>query len=634
MTEVALMLLLLLLAYGMGAWILRLFKISYSSLEEFVFATGLGFGVVAYLMFLIGMLGLLYTRVAYGLLGILLISAFPSIKRILLKLYRSRPDISNFRLSRLGIIVGLILLAHIAVNLIADMAPPMNGDTLATYLAIPKIWVEKHKIVEISYHPASYIPSTIQMLSTLGLLLRNGILSQLISGFLMGVLAIVVIYLLARQKYSQEVSLAAAAIFYATNVVCWLAYSAKVDLGWAFFELLAIYGFFRFLFAQDKEANQWLLLAGVFLGFSVGIKYSAYSAPIIVLGAIIKFVFLDKKPLKIAAKPLGYFLIITALVASPWYIRNQIFTGNPVCPVLTDLYVFAKSFNQTSGIIGYFTVFWHMSMVRMAEGNSMPAGPIFLAFIPGLLFLRKVDYRIKFMLLYSLAFSILWYSQLQRTRHFLPVLALLSIVAAYGIYRLMDGSALLRKLIPIILVAMLSFNLAVTVKRNIYNHNPILYIIGREGEEEFLSRALTRFISHANYGMIKYINEETENSAKILAFPHYVHSYYFDRDIYDDDKIANAQTVEEVLREVEREGFTHVFVNAYERRSQVKPWQRHLFRLPLSFSSSGPLDELTKIFGKKGIFLDTFKDRYLELIFSHGGQYLYRIRDYEKAQGN
>jgi len=621
--------LLLLLSYGIGAYILRLFKLDLSRSEDFIFSAGLGFGAIAYMMFFIGISGFLCTRVAYGLILILLIATFANIKRILVNLPKTK---FNFRLSHFGTIIGLILLAHIIVNLVADMGPPMNGDTLGVYLAIPKIWAQQHRITGIPHLNATYLPSTVQMLSTLGLLLRNGILSQMVSGFLMSILAVSVVYLLARRWFSREISLTAACIFYSTDVINCLAYSAKVDLGWVFFELLAIFAFLSFIFEKNKKEEKWLLLSAAFLGLSLATKYSAYSIPIIAVGAIIKFIFFDKKPIGSTGKALAKFFIIISAVASAWYIRNYILTGNPAYPLFTEAAPFGMKCapNQASGVLGYFTVFWHMCLQPMSEKMSHPAGPVFLGFIPCLLFLKKIDKRIKLMLIYSFMFSIIWYTQLQRTRHFLPALALLSIAAAYAIYRLKDFSRLLNRFIGIILIIILLFSLIVTLKHNILTYNPIPFVLGRETKEEFLSRSLSKFTTHADYEIIKYINENTNKSARVLIIP-YGHGYYIDRDVLDGWQIVGIKDVDEIRDFMHKQKISHILINPFKKKTIVPaclgaPNTRYL-RQEGVVSDAFLLfkDVFSGWFGETAIFSNEFR-KDLKLILSHNGQYLYEVK--------
>ena len=630
MIEILLMVLLLLVTYGMGAPTLRLLRVDHCSKSMILLLSiGLGFGIIAYVVFFLGILGLLYVRTAYILLAVLLIGAFPNVKRILSKLYKDRSAVFNLSLSRLGIVTTLILVGYIVVNLIADLAPPANGDTLAGYLAVPKIWVQNHKVVEIPYLVYAYLPSNIPMLSTLGLLLKSDLLSQLISGFLMGILAMATIYSFAREGFSRETSLTAAAIFYATPVVSWLSHSAKVDLGWTFFELLAIYTFFNFFSARGKETTKWALLSGIFCGFSMGTKYASFSAIIIALGIIIKILVIDKKELGRTLKVLAHFLIPAVLIASPWYIRNYLFTGNPVYPVFTfDLA--GKGCNQSSRIIEYFTIFWHMSMIHMSKGMSQPAGPIFIAFTPCLLLLRKINYRIKFMLIYSLAFSILWYSQVQFTRHFLPALALLAIVAAYSIYRLMDSNALLRRFVPLVLVGMLSINVVTTVGH--VGVKGILFVFGGESRETFLSRAFSKgkWVTHENYEMIKYINTKTDKSVRILVFGS-LHPYYIERDYigyywykpgyFGDTEISREKDIDKLMVELKRKKITHVFVNPFKFVKVHTGYSWEKIEL-----DGDPFPAFREAFGNTAIFSDESRGKYLKLVFSYDGQYLYKIR--------
>ena len=135
--------------------------------------------------------------------------------------------------------------------------------------------------------------------------------------------------------------------------------------------------------------------------------------------------------------------------------------------------LFQCDFNEGQGIGSYFVSLWNMGLLFMSRGKSVPAGPVFLAFLPFLIFLPKIDRRIKWMLLYSFFFSLLWYIGLQSTRHFLPAIGLLSIITAYTAYRLMDTGQYLKGYVSILLVLMLSFNLASTIRRNIISINPI-----------------------------------------------------------------------------------------------------------------------------------------------------------------
>src|SRR6185436_7140355 len=73
----------LLVSAGLGRRLAHFIKVPFASgLEELVFAAGLGFGTLAYIILALGLLGLLYPEAAYVLLVLLGLTLFVDIKAI------------------------------------------------------------------------------------------------------------------------------------------------------------------------------------------------------------------------------------------------------------------------------------------------------------------------------------------------------------------------------------------------------------------------------------------------------------------------------------------------------------------------------------------------------------------------
>jgi hypothetical protein len=632
MIEFLLLVLLVIGAHGLGAPILELLGLSHiSKMIFFLISLGLGFGVMAALVFVLGLIGLLYAEVAYIAVTLALIVSLIRIKKYVQMYFKTKKTGSGWELSGFMVIIILVLIGHIVANFMADLDPPTNGDTLMGYLAVPKIWINNHRLVEIPYLGFSYLPSNIQLLSTLGMLLKNDILSQLISGFLMGILAAAVVYAAAKEFFSREVGVVAAAIFYATPVVSWLSHSAKVDLGWLFFELLAIYCFVNFLKAKGNMSLKWALLSGIFCGLSAGTKYSVFSSVIITFVMIIKVVIIDGGKYGEKLRILVFFLIPVLLMASPWYIKNYVSTGNPLYPMFTGMGFGDKSGNYGSGIFGYLTFFWPMSLTRMSKGMSMPAGPVFLAFVPCVFLMGKINPKIKFILLYCFVFSLLWYSQVRYTRHFLPALALLSVVAAYSVCCMRGHKGILRKFVSLILFVMLSSNFVASLDN--IGLKGLFFVLGGESRDKFLSRvfAKEKCTTHANYEMIKYMNTQTDKHARILAFGH-PHAYYIERDyiglyLCNEDylggiNIYKESDVHKTFLALKKKKFTHVFLNPF-----VAVKTKNGYSWKILNTEKNPFVAFRKAFGDIPLFTDESKERYLRTVFSCHGQYLYKILD-------
>ena len=112
------------------------------------------------------------------------------------------------------------------------------------------------------------------MLSALGLLMSSDVISQFLTGFLMVAMVAGAIYVLGRRYFSFGAAVCAATFFYLIpEVYRFLVRSAKVDLGWAFFEVLALTALFAW--REQREHPRWLVLAGVFSGLALGTKYIA-----------------------------------------------------------------------------------------------------------------------------------------------------------------------------------------------------------------------------------------------------------------------------------------------------------------------------------------------------------------------
>ena len=85
-TNFVLLLALTLVAFSLGDRVFRYQRTHFSSsLENFIFSTSLGFGILSFLVFVLGFLHLLYRSVSYTLLVILTVASIPQIRTLLKK---------------------------------------------------------------------------------------------------------------------------------------------------------------------------------------------------------------------------------------------------------------------------------------------------------------------------------------------------------------------------------------------------------------------------------------------------------------------------------------------------------------------------------------------------------------------
>jgi hypothetical protein len=152
---------------------------------------------------------------------------------------------------------------------------------------------------------------------------------------------------------------------------------------------------------------------------------------------------------------------VAAVVASPWYIKSYLWTGNPVYPFFFDLfggrYWTAEAarlyraeqlgFGMGHGLLAAALAPWNLTM-HGARFSNLPQrplvytsiGPLFLALIAGLILLGRLDRRVKFLLTYSLIAFCAWFGLSQQMRYAIPLLPPLALCAGFS------GSEIMRKL--------------------------------------------------------------------------------------------------------------------------------------------------------------------------------------------
>ena len=498
----------LLAIYGMGRALRRLVRLPlWSHAADLAYTFAFGLGAVVTLLFALALIGWLRPLAGWLLLvGGVLLAAWQH--RSLLADLRALAEVGRWGLAASWFVkaAALIALAFALLNLIADLAPPIEGDTVHQYLLVPRYWVEAGRYIQPTHIWASTLPGNMMMLSAWALLLRPGYsLATLITGLGMSALLALGVYALARLHYGRGVAALAAVVIYTVPDVGYLAQSAKVDLGWAFFETLALAAFFRWLrFPADEEAlgRWWLVLAGLCLGLAAGSK----TQTLISVGLLGGWIALRQARRRDGRGLLLSMLIFGgAIIAAgfPYYLYNALAHRNPFYPVFADLFV--RLFDATPSprselgtevfypwtVSGYFANLWNASLGHTSPGFYLGfiAGPLFLLAIPigwtlGLLRGERPAWD---MLGYAFAFSIVWFLVKQAVRHFLPGLVLLAVVSALTLWKLGHQPTVLRRAILGIVILALGWNVMTSVGV-LYWSGAYRVALGLESREAFLHR--------------------------------------------------------------------------------------------------------------------------------------------------
>ncbi len=515
MLEILSLFLIVLVSTALGKKVFKLFKVKFlSQLDNFLFSLGLGLGALSCLVLALGCLGWLYPLIFYLLFIFFFVFLFKEIREIVGSFWEKAHHLDYSQLTLFEILLFIILGLHILFNLLVSLAPSIYWDELHYHLTAPSIFIQAHKISYLPFIPNSNYPLALEMLYTLGMLLRGDLLPALIH-WLFGVLTVVGIYSFSRHYFNPRVALLSSSIFYATPVINWLSNIAYVDLGFTFYLLLSTFAFFNYLL---KKEDKHLYLAAIFCGFSLSIKYSGVICLFLLNLGIGASFFLNRDKFLPYLKKMAIFSIISLLVASPWYLKNFVFTGNPVYPFLGSFFggIEVKASKEVwQSIIGFggrgkgirslLLLPWNITIYGQYFAGLI--GPIFLSFIPLLLFFRGVERKVKYLLVFSGLYFLFWFFSSQQSRFLLPGLATLGIGIAWLTEQLRRKDRYWECFIALIMIATFIFNFYLLSYAQSGRLPVALHL---ESKDHYLS-------SHLNtYEAFKFIDKELPLSSKIF----------------------------------------------------------------------------------------------------------------------
>ena len=506
------------------------------------------------------------------------------------------------------VILFTIFLIISSIYLFSSLTPTFDGDSLFGYLSLAREYSIHNKIIPIDYYYGSTFPQNGQLLTTLGFLLNDQITAQLVISWLMGILCCLVIFSFGKSIGNIKSGLIAVVIFYGSYSVAFINQSAKIDLAWAFFDLLGVYAFFKWFFSlndtKNKNNSNWLLISGLLLSIAIGIKQVSAFTIIIIFFAIIIFYFLKYKFLDFGLFRNILFFSIPIIISFHWIIRSYI---------LSEAFVYtASELPNNHGILGFFITIWEMSMLGSAssiEGSMGKAiGPILLAVLPLFLITKKIDSRVKSILIFCFLMSIFWYNGVQRARHFFTAIALLSICAGYIINHIIKINMKGRKFFLVVIIFFSFFNILPWVYVNIFSINKYSYLMKRD-LNQFLEQNLDKWKWYPNFAVTNYVKNELPKDIKIAALST-GNSYYLERKFYGARKtligpsfidLKNDVTISNFLKKLKKYQITHVFLNEHV----IEKWNL------------------------QDCWLNdrTFKEKNMTMIITKDGQSLYKIVD-------
>ncbi len=554
-----------------------------SPLEAICLRAGIGLGIFSFATLGLGLIGLLNPPALFWSLFLLVAIRFRNdlfaIVRDVLAIQLPIP--SRFERALAGFIaVSLIIAALFA------LMPPISWDSQTYHLVEPQHAIELGRIApppDIVYFS---FPSLGEMLFLGAMILKSDIAAQMVHfGYLILMLGAILAF--ANRFSSPRVGWLACAILIAVPSLLVVSTNAYVDVMLVFYAFAA---FYTCIIALDKSDNRWFVLTGVFAGMAMGIKYTGIFVPVAIF---ILILFHNRNRYWLSA---ASYLLSTMLFAAPWYLRNLIFTGNPVYPFLFggrywDAFR-AEWFSRFgSGLVTMplkiLTAPWDATVFGLegSEPYSATIGPLLLAILPLALFQivntranktnqasvsNQYEFRFTFyILVFSLALYLFWLygivesKLLIQTRLLYPAFPTLAIGAAIVFDRLSAfdlAQFSLQRFVRLLLVIILALTLlgyALAFAAN----NPLAFIFGAVSRDAFLKGTLGDYYSAATF-----INSELPRDSKIVSLWE-PRSYYIHRAIQPDvildlfeHRLSQTRDVDVIALGWQDAGYTHVLL--------------------------------------------------------------------------
>jgi len=470
-------------------------------------------GTYSYLIFSLGIFEVLYKNVVIiSTLIYLLLAAVYFFKN-----HRLNIRYPKIKLDKISKFLLLVLGLQIAVNLIGVLGPEISFDALWYHLTLPRIYLASHAILNIPGGLLYYsdMPKLTEMLYVGALSFGSEIIAKFIH-FSFGLFLLITIYQISKKFLSQKFSLIATLVFYSSLVVGWESITAYVDLSWAFFELMALWGILNWF---ENKSRRWLLVSGLMLGLAISVKVIAFESLIIFLGLFIYDMYQHKSKILLLIKNYSVFFGASIIVPLPWFIFSFINTGNFFYPYFSKL---AVDSGQTFSLLNF--TFILRDFYNLFLNLNDPISPLYLILLPVILVaLKKSDFRIKMMFTYAFLGFLIWYliEQVRGGRFLLPYLPAFSILASYSIYKLKSRNMQKFLIVVVILVALSSVSY-----RALANSKYLPVILGQETKAEFLTKNLN-FSFGDFYDTDGYFQKQIKASDKVLLYGFH-NLYYLD----------------------------------------------------------------------------------------------------------
>ncbi|MFQ5849158.1 MAG: ArnT family glycosyltransferase [Candidatus Binatia bacterium] len=521
----------------------------------------------------------------------------------------------------LGFLFWLLILAVLLAEIVLGLVPPAVRDELIHHLAIPRLYVEAGRIIEVPFALFSYRPMLLDMLYTPFIKWGWDSVPKLVHG-LFGFLTGLLLYAYVARRLNPVYGLLAFFLFISTPIVLRLSNLAYVGLGLTFYSTASLLCLLKW--KESGYCLGWMILAGLLAGFALSTKPNGLLV-FFLLFSVLVFILGEEgeRGIRQIACWALLFFVFAFLPFGPWVLKNISQTGNPFFPLFTSLFgslTGGENGEPPLGILSsrqllYGESGWQVAALPLrvffsGQDNSPQyfdgvLNPMLILFLPWAFKGKWVEEK---RLLFGFAVFYFLYALFLvdlRIRYILPIIPPLVVLLVFAVHNLY-----LRILRPSWLWAGLALLVAwnglylVGYFRNV---SPVAYLAGLESREAYLGKRV------ADFPAMQYINRHLPVDARVYLLFTGNRGYYCQREYFYDTGesgrtllriLRSARDEREIRERLGGQGITHILV------------RQDLLRRFLN-NNITPRQQET---------WDRFQNRYLRVLFELRGYGVYEVR--------
>ena len=508
---------------GFGLMLMFALKVShrFSRQELLAWSFALGYGVVGWLMFFLGVSGNIS---AAPVLAVLILGAFGITVYFWLPCRAvAVPTVENTPSSWFALVIVTGVAVALGFDLVEALSPPTDGDTMAYHFDLPQRFIQKGGVFFVPRALDGAIPLLGQMTYIPPLLIggeRALTLWTMVSGWMGGFL----LFVLARRFVSTPWAGGLLLLYMTTPAIIFGAGSGQVECRNVLFTLTAAFASAE---AIKSGSLRFTILAGLAIGFFVASKLTglifAVACGVVILAQRQWFMH-------------GLILTVTTvLVGWQWYLWNYIHIGDPIFPMLYNFLDYTRPdywspvqdaalkflIAGESGVPQNLFWFFAFPFVATLDGyrgfeSARTGFGVFILLVLPLSLWGLFKYKSRLLqspLLYVALIALLFYTvwfftgTSQRVRHLLPVYPLLLIAVTIAAVKASEDL----KVSPMLKCGMLIVMVIQLAMHGVFSQASLLRIDKNESRREYLARTVS------GYDLVQWVNQNLSSSDRLYT---------------------------------------------------------------------------------------------------------------------